>query len=296
MSSCYTVAPQVDLRSKLIIDRLVAKPVAWAANVSARALARVFRRDHSVTPENTRVIVVGKLLGLGSIIQATPFLRQLRSRFPKARIVFVTTKSNRPLIERLIFIDEAIYVDDATPLTLAGGTSTAIVRLASMKVDLYFDLEVYSAGASALALLSGARNRYGFYRHSAAFKKGIYTHIVFFNSRVSVSQLYLQLFRVAFGDTDVAPGFGPISLRDTDRSGLAVRAKVLGLPLDEPYLVVNPNASDLLLERRWPIDHCVSAIETLAERGHRLVLIGVRPRPPTWERSTRAWLSACARR
>ena len=30
-----------------------------------------------------------------------------------------------------------------------------------------------------------------------------------------------------------------------------------------PYIIINPNASDLLLERRWPMEYFVSLIDAL---------------------------------
>ena len=40
------------------------------------------------------------------------------------------------------------------------------------------------------------------------------------------------------------------------------------------YVVVNANASDLLLERRWPTERYVALIQELTRRGERVVLIG----------------------
>jgi ADP-heptose:LPS heptosyltransferase len=264
----------MNTREKLTLDRLVAQPLAFGLTGAAWALGRILRRDHHVEPERVRTIVVAKLLGMGSIIQATPLLHALRRRFPHARIVFLTSVANRALIERLPVIDEAVYLRDGRVESLALDTAAALASLARRGVDLYFDLEVYSAGASILALTSLARNRYGFYRHSARFKKGNYTHLVFFNVRMPVARLYLQLYHAAGGDPMPLPELGPIAVSTEDVARMREALAGLGLPAGEPYLVVNVNASDLLLERRWPADRFVAAIEGLAEHGHRVVLIG----------------------
>jgi ADP-heptose:LPS heptosyltransferase len=146
---------------------------------------------------------------------------------------------------------------------------------------LYFDLEVYSAFASLPALCAVTRNRLGFYRHSTAFKNGIYTHLVFFNTRMPVRRLYLQLGRVV----GVPPGepeeIGPIRVDEADRAGTChVLSSSTGWQPDRPYIAINPNASELLLERRWPSDYMVEAVMRLASSGDQVALTGARDEAP----------------
>jgi ADP-heptose:LPS heptosyltransferase len=191
-------------------------------------------------------------------------------------------------------IDEAVYLRDGRIETLAADVVTEMTTLARREVDLYFDLEVYSGGASVLAAMSFARNRYGFYRHSARFKKGNYTHLVYFNVRMPVARLYLQLYYAAGGALIAPPEFGPITVTADDVAHMRKGLAGLGLEPRESYLVVNANASDLLLERRWPADRFVATIETLTARGHRVVLIGS-PREAAYVRGIHDCLSLEAR-
>lgn len=262
--------------TKFLIDRTVAVPLAWATNIAARAVGAVTKRDHRIDPASVKTIAIAKLLGMGSIIQATPLLHDLRRSFPAAKIVFLTTKSNRALIERLELIDEAIYVDDVDPTTLATTTAAAIARLLAYRLDLYFDLEIYSAGASVLSIASGARNRIGFYRGSARFKKGIYTHLTVFNPRAPIAAIYRQLHLCAGGAQGGAPQYGPLIVDSADVQGLQATLAKDTLELEARYVVVNANASDLLLERRWPIDNYAQLIVELTRRGKQVVLIGAK--------------------
>ena len=81
--------------TKFLIDRGVAVPLAWAANLAARAAAPILRHDHVVDPATTKTFAVAKLLGMGSIIQATPLLHDLRATFPHAKIVARQVCSNK---------------------------------------------------------------------------------------------------------------------------------------------------------------------------------------------------------
>ncbi len=174
-------------------------------------------------------------------------------------------------------MDEILVLDDRSAPVMAYTTLATIATLIKRKADLYFDLEVYSGFASLLALWAVTRNRLGFYRHSAAFKKGIYTHLVYFNTHMPVRQLYLQLGRTAgipAGESELA---GPILVHDQERQTVArLLAETSGWRPETPYIVVNPNASDLLLERRWPVEHAVEAISRLVFSGNQIALIGGR--------------------
>lgn len=283
-------------KQKLRLDRIVGTPLAWGTNVAARVLGKLLQRDHSTDPDAVRRIVVQKLLGLGSIIQATPLLAALRQSFPQAEIVLLTAARNRALVERLPLIDRGLYVDDANLGTLALSTAGVIRSLVRERVDLYFDLELYSAAASVLSAFSCARNRYGFYRHSARFKQGSYTHLVKFATNKPVSRLYLQLGLAAGVRAVPTDRLGPLTTGPDDHRQLADTLHASGLQLADEYILVNPNASDLLLERRWPAQHFVALLERLAREGRQIMLVGAGREESEYVNALLGRLSAEARR
>ena len=262
-------------RQRILADRIIAVPAAFLFNGITRLLGMLLRRDHTITSSNVNRIVVAKLIGMGSILQATPLLKALRLRYPKAKLTFVTMWSNQELLLRLSCVDEVLVLDDRSVLTMAGTTFRTIATLIRMRADLFFDLEVYSGFASLLALFAVTRNRLGFYRHSTAFKKGIYTHLVYFNTRMPVRQLYLQLGRVAGVPTGQSEITGPLLVHDHERSEVSqLLAEAPGWQAEKPYIVINPNASALLVERRWPIENVIEAIGRLVSSGSQIVLMG----------------------
>jgi heptosyltransferase-2 len=142
---------------------------------------------------------------------------------------------------------------------------------------LVFRFGIVFGFASILALCAVTRNRLGFYRHSVAFKNGIYTHLVYFNTRMPVRRLYLQLGRVAGVAPDQPDQIGPISVAELDRSGARrMLSHTTGWQVEKPYIAINPNASDLLLERRWPDEYVIETVDRLVSLGHQVALIGAK--------------------
>jgi ADP-heptose:LPS heptosyltransferase len=253
------------LRQKVHIDRWLGLPLAWALNLAARVLGRILRRDHTIRADNVRMIAISKYVGMGSIIQATPLIRTLRTAFPAARIIFVTGVSCRPVVDRLEHIDGILTVDDRGIGALVWTTARAVVTLVRAQIDLYFDLEIYSSYASIMALTSLARNRIGFYRESAQHKLGNYTHLMYFNTRHPIRYVYLQLARAVGCEPQEPERLGQIRIGAADRDELTGKLVAAGVA-HANYLVVNPNASDLMIERRWPADRFAALIDDLLSR------------------------------
>src|SRR5258708_1026972 len=103
--------------SKVIIDKVIGRPLVFLLNIAARVLGKILRPDHSLS-QAPKKIVVCKFLGMGSIVQATPLLQTLKKNFPSSKIIFVTSKANKKLIEmftlsnpsfgRLPMVDEVL--------------------------------------------------------------------------------------------------------------------------------------------------------------------------------------------
>lgn len=216
-------------RTKVYIDRLAGVPLAWLLNIAARILGKLLRRDHSVTTENVRTIVVSKYVGMGSIIQATPLIRSIRAAFPQAGLIFVTSQSCRRMVERLEHVDRIITVDDRGLFRVIRTSICTLAELIWFRPDLYFDLELYSAYSCVMSLLSLSRNRIGFYRESAQHKRGSYTHLMYFNTRNPIRHVYLQLGRAVGCQPIESDRLGRIRIDNQDRNEVTAKLQPLGI-------------------------------------------------------------------
>jgi ADP-heptose:LPS heptosyltransferase len=260
---------------KIAIDRIVARPIAILLNMLIYPLKFILRRNHADSPEKVRTIVIAKLVGMGSILRAFPMIEALRKRFPDARLILVTTTPLSIITERAPQFQEVLYVRDDSLINLFIDSVLLIIEMWRRRIDLYFNLEIYSEYASILAAASFSRNRYGFYLDSTLFKQGIYTHLVYFNNSRTIDEIYCKLAESAGAITDLAPVMNISFIREDDRFELEKYFLSINFSPDKPYLVINPNATDLRIERRWPLEYFSSLIDALV-RGHgcRIFLVG----------------------
>lgn len=211
---------------------------------------------------------------MGSVVQCTPLIKSLRKRFPDARIIFVTNTSNQSLFKYIDEVDDVFTVSDKGALSLISSSIGVLFKLWVSRPDVYIDLEIYSNYSSVITTMSLSKNRMGFFKDDKMYRKGMYTHMLFFNIKSPVSQTYLQFARIlncADPTTEVKINAQNISSNEI----ASVRNKLDG-SLDSNYIVINPNASDLRLERRWPSENIVQLIGILAAEypEKEIVLIG----------------------
>ncbi len=79
----------------LWIDRRIG-PLLCAILLGAKRLFG--RRRSAPPPEAVRRILLLKMWGMGSVVLASPLLAKLRSRYPNARIDFLSLRENEPLL------------------------------------------------------------------------------------------------------------------------------------------------------------------------------------------------------
>jgi ADP-heptose:LPS heptosyltransferase len=204
---------------------------------------------------------------MGSIIQSTPLLQSLRASFPAAKIIFISNLANKPLIDKIPFVDKSYFVSDRSIFSLFSSFISLIFRLITFRKSVFLDLEIYSNFSTIVTTLSCATNRIGFYRKDVNIRLGIYTHMLNMNINYPISQSYLQMARLMGCKVIVE------SLYNFEGPTLASE-RIKSLP--GKYIVINPNASDLRLERRWPANNFVSLIKRIlsTEKSYSFVFIG----------------------
>ena len=240
----------MNIKTQLFIDKIVAKPLAHILNIFVRIVGKILAIDHNLNKE-FKTIAICKFKGMGSIIQATPMIFALKKRFPNSKIIFISSKSNQSFLKKITWIDEVVCVDESSFFKFITSNVNALFYLIKNRPEVIFDLEIYSNYSTLFTLFTFSKNRIGFYLRSSSYKMGIYTHMMFFNPRVPIVEVYLQLAKTIGCDTEGAHLF---SLSESESDAEKAPNK---------YIIINPNASDLRLERRWNKSNFIELIELI---------------------------------
>ena len=266
-------------KNKILIDRFLGMSLCLILRLPTFIFELVLRRNHYMPPKSVSTILVAKYIGIGSILQSTPMLLGLKKRYPKAKILYLTTKSNFQLVKSYKFIDDVICIDDRSFFKTIVSSANAIAQLISKRIDIFIDLELHSIYGSLMALFSCAKNRLGFFVDNANFKAYMYTHLLFFNSNFPIRHCYNQLAQLA--------GVNPQDIQEdlifpsiiSDTIYLKIK-KQIKQSFDYNYkglIAINPNASDTSLERRWSQESFAKVSNHFANQGYAIALVGSRP-------------------
>lgn len=249
-------------KRKISIDRTFGAAAGIVIKALTRLVGLILGRDHTL-PENPKVIAVAKFVGLGSIVYTGVLCRAIKERFPNTKLIYITSRISADFVKRMNYINEVLFIDDRKLVPMIKSTALLILRLWHLRPVLYFDMEVYSNWAAIIATLSLALNRYGFYRKNSDLKKGMHTHMIFFNTNRHISQIYSQMALCVGGEADRNLA-GILNVSDEDKNACQHILKMMEID-SYPIILVNTNASELLRERRWPEEKWIEYLEQVVQ-------------------------------
>ncbi len=261
------------------IDRYAGIPITFGATLLMMAWRLAFQPQ----PKTPKRILFIELSEMGSTILADPAMRKARDHF-KAEIFFVIFRKNRASLRLLQTIPENnIFVINESSL---GSLVADVVRFWQWSrrrhLDTVVDLELFSRFTALLGWLSGAVNRVGFhaFHNEGLYRGGFLSHRVAYNPHIHIAKNFVALVNALISERPETP-YSKTIVPDAEivlpvvepgpQATLAMRAKVNGLAphYDErtPRLVlINPNSSELLPQRRWHPENYQLLIRRILER------------------------------
>jgi len=257
-------------RHQIFIDKIFFYPIGWILNIFVRIAGKLLRINHSLDREFTKIAIC-KFKGFGSIIQSTPMISAIKKRYPDCEIIFVSINQNREILQQIKTIDTIFTINDKKFSGLITSCFKTLILLIKKAPQVYIDLEIYSNFSTVFTALTLSKNRIGFHLRSSSFRMGIYTHMMFFNYKAPISEVYLQIARL-FGNISEKPSLYPFYLNEDLPTGM----------LNKKYIVINPNASDLRIERRWEKSKFITLIKQIAQeyKDYTIYLIGSQSENP----------------
>jgi ADP-heptose:LPS heptosyltransferase len=237
-------------------------------------------------PETPKKLLFIELSEMGSAILVDPAMRNAQAR--GAEIFFLIFKSNRASLTLLNTVKhENIFTIDSSSLGgLIKDTLRFLIVARRHRIDTVIDLELFSRFTALLTGLCGARRRVGYHIfHGEGLWRGfMLTRKVHYNPHIHITKNFLSLIHAAFAKEIEVP-FSKIQIPDSEvRLEQAVinpaalekvreRIEKLSQESGVQYtagrsrlILINPNASDLLPQRRWAQQRFSELIQAIHEK------------------------------
>ncbi len=211
-------------------------------------------------PRRPGKVLIIKFFGLGSIILTTPALSLLRESYPELRIEYLTFERNVDLLRRYPFVGTIHRIRTSSATHFVRDTLGVIGALRSARYDAVFDFEFFSKFSTLLSSFSGARIRVGF-SLPARWRSMHLTHQVALKRDEHVAKAFCRQVFLLCGERELPAVSRPVV------SALEERSLVDKLPLNgHPIIIMNVNAGDTFIERRWPPGRFAALVRQLAAK------------------------------
>jgi len=275
----------ISVNTMRAIDHWVGVPLCAIASPVV-ALIDGVKNIFASTSEAPRKLLFIELSEMGSAILVDPAMRNAQAR--GAELFFLIFKSNRASLTLLNTVKpENIFTIDSSSLGgLIKDTLKFLLVARKHRIDTVIDLELFSRFTALLTGLCGARRRVGYHIfHGEGLWRGfMLTRKVHYNPHIHITKNFLSLIHAAFAKEIEVP-FSKIQIADSEvRLEQAVidptvlnkvRERIEKLSAsfsiafkqgEQRLILVNPNASDLLPQRRWAQQRFSELIQGLNQR------------------------------
>lgn len=272
----------ISVNTMRAIDHWVGVPLCAVASPVV-ALIDSIKNIFSHGPSEPRKLLFIELSEMGSAILVDPAMRNAQAR--GAELFFLIFKSNRASLTLLNTVKpENIFTIDSSSLGgLIKDTFKFLLVARKHRIDTVIDLELFSRFTALLTGLCGARRRVGYHIfHGEGLWRGfMLTRKVHYNPHIHITKNFLSLIHAAFAKEIEVP-FSKIHIADSEvcleqavidptalskvRERIEKLSQTFGIQFKQGgqrLILVNPNASDLLPQRRWAQQRFSELIQSL---------------------------------
>jgi len=268
------------------IDYYAGVPLCLLVSAALK-LGRLFRPWRRSTP---RKVLFVELSEMGSAILVDPAMRKMQRE--GTELYFVIFSKNAPSLRLLGTVPEAnvfsLREDGLLPLALT--TLQFLWWTRKQGIDTVIDLELFSRYSALLTGLSGANNRIGYhaFHNEGLYRGDMLSHKVAYNPHMHIAKNFIALVNAALSEEPELPYsktlideaeivLQKVSFSEAELAPMHERVRA-DYPDYDPQqhrlVLINPNASELLVQRRWMPERYVSLMQRiLADHADVLVLI-----------------------
>jgi ADP-heptose:LPS heptosyltransferase len=242
-------------------------------------------------PATPRRILFVELSEMGSTIIANPALEKAK-RDLDAEIFFLIFERNVDSLRLVDTVPEAniVTIRETSMMALIMDSLRFLAWVRRAKIDTVIDLELFSRYSALLTGLSGAKRTVGFHRfHGEGLYRGeMLTHRVNYNGHIHIAKNFVCMVNallapepeIPYSKTHVSDEEIRVPIRVVPESekefvrGLVRQVYPDYRPDYHRIMLINPNSSELLPQRRWsPENFAMLASMVANEWDDTLVLI-----------------------
>ncbi|MFH0979304.1 MAG: glycosyltransferase family 9 protein [Candidatus Woesearchaeota archaeon] len=239
-------------------------------------------------------ILIIQISEMGSTIHAYSSMKLLKSKHPEAKIFYLIFKEMQESIKllRIIPDENILTIRSSSTAGFIFDTIKTIVKIRMLRIDTTIDLELFARFSNILSYLSEAQKRIGFdaFKMEGLYRGSLLTHRVIYNHTTAISANFLALAKATLHDQSESP-----LLKSSVSGWKAEVPKIVSTPREKELIrkrlekinpsiknkkhlvLINPNASQLLPLRRWPVENYIElARRLLKNEGTYVVVTGVK--------------------
>jgi ADP-heptose:LPS heptosyltransferase len=258
------------------IDYYIGVPLCFLGSVCHKFVLLINKQK--IDPVQNILFI--ELSEMGSAILVDPAMCKLQKEIG-ANIHFTIFKKNKPSLDLLSTVPQNnIYTirENSMPAFIFD-TIKFFFWTRKRKIDAVIDLELFSRFTALLTGFSGAPNKVGFH---AYFNEGLYrgsflTHKVAYNPHMHIAKNFIALVNALLSQKAEIP-FSKTLITDDEIALTKVKIKedekkiVLKIVRDclteynstvHNIILINPNASELLIQRRWPPQYYIHIMKMI---------------------------------
>ncbi len=268
------------------IDQYIGKPIS-AILTFYEIIRSIFLFKSKNT--QTKKILFFKLTEQGSSVLAYSAVKRAIDIVGRTNVYFCVFEDNREILDIMNIIpkENILPVRQNNIFIFLFDSIKTLIKIRKLKIDTVIDMEFFSRASAIFIYLTGAEKRIGYHRFTSnlPYRGNLMTHRIQYNPYIHIAKSYLLLVesiflnpketpmpKIKIDDFKISvPKFEPteaevISLKDKIREQIKNDIK-------SPIVIINPNASDLIPLRRWPICNFIALIKKLIKEFAELTII-----------------------
>lgn len=222
--------------------------------------------------EYTNILIV-KLSSLGDVIHALPCAAALRTRFPNAKISWITEPAFASFLPGAPYLDEVLIFDKPHFSTLPLKEKIAFIRELGNKLkekhyDLVLDLQGLFKSA-VIAYLTGCKERLG-YCEMREMSGLVSRAVCGAHAKEHVIERYLDVVR--YLGAEIAEATFPLPELSKERQKIKELLQAHGILDTDKLIVMAPGTS--WQTKCWPTKYYGELAARLSAEGYRVVVVG----------------------